>query len=243
MCRSGALPTSDEGGKGLRAVDLREVRDAQGRARVLVTLVVEGVAADDPRLRAVAEGLVAGDLPVAGVAASVHAGDSPQVLGTETVHLAGDAMALDHVARVAHLATFGSLRPPRQAARARVAGPGARDAARRLKPPERAPTLLDLYGGSGVMALRRPAGRTSPSSVLRPGRALAEQAAARVGLRLRAEHADAGTALLGSSSAARSSTAGQPAAPRRERVCASSSRLAPEIVAYVSCDPDTSRGT
>lgn len=247
VCRSGALPTSDEGGKGLRAVDLREVRDAQGRARVLVTLVVEGVAADDPRLRAVAEGLVAGDLPVAGVAASVHAGDSPQVLGTETVHLAGDAMALDHVARVAHLATFGSFVQAHRDQAARVHAWLVRALAtprEGSKPPERAPTLLDLYGGSGAMALALAAAGADVTLVesFGPAARLAEQAAARAGLRLRAEHADAATALRRFVERGTKFDGVVVNPPRRGAsalVREQLARLAPEIVAYVSCDPDT----
>src|SRR5262249_11717977 len=139
--------------------DLREVREGAD-ARVLVSFVVErSRAADLSPFRVAAEELMRTVPAVAGVAANLHAGEQPRVLGSETVVLAAATAVEDRVGASVHLATFGSFVQAHRGQSARVhalvaeaVGLGASDA-----PPtadtKAAPRVLDLYGGSGSIAL------------------------------------------------------------------------------------------
>src|SRR5580704_9022936 len=107
---TGPLCPYDPGGSGaLRAVDLREVRDGE-TSRVLVTFVVQRERVRDlASLRAAASALMAALPEIAGVAVNFHEGDAPQILGPETLPLAGASAAPDRVGSSVHLATFGSF--------------------------------------------------------------------------------------------------------------------------------------
>ena len=228
----------------LRAVDLREVVDA-GEARVLVTLVLErDRAAPLDDLRATARAIMAASPEVAGVACNFQQQGATQVLGAETVHLAGVDCAPDRVGASTHLATFGSFvqahrgqadRVHTQIARA-LGLPAAGDGPRMQ--------VLDLYGGSGAIALGIAAagGRVHLVESFAPAVAQAKTAAARSGVELETECADVSAALRGMCERAEQVDAVVLNPPRRGakpivRVCIA--QLRPRTIVYVSCDPET----
>ena len=148
----GTLASRGGDGKGsLRALDLREIRgDREG---ALVTLVVErGASLDVERFRATALAICESVPEVLGVALNLHSGDSPQVLGQETIVLCGVTTALDRVGDSLHLATYGSFVQAHRKQAERVhrtleQALGLSDTkGSRLR-------VLDLYGGSGAIAL------------------------------------------------------------------------------------------
>lgn len=106
----GALAPCESSPRGcLRAVDLRETRDG-GATRAIVTLVVDRSRLGDlAPMRDAAAQLMRAVPEVVGVAVNFHAGDSPQVLGSETVSVAGVSTVPDRVGEATHLATFGSF--------------------------------------------------------------------------------------------------------------------------------------
>ena len=147
---------------------------------------------------------------VLGVAVNFHDGDAPQILGNQTQLLAGVASAPDRVGRSVHLATFGSFVQAHrgQAGRvhallAEVVGLSAR-----TKAPGRKPRMLDLYGGSGAIALGLAAAGASVRLVesFAPAVAQARAAAKAQGRDVEAECADVAAALSAWSTAASGST-------------------------------------
>ena len=249
----GALAPFEPAGTGaLRAVDLREVRDG-AKSRVLVTFVVERSRAGDlTALERAARDLMQALPEVAGVAANFHANvdgrEAPQILGGETRTLAGVASAPDRVGASVHLATFGSFV---QAHRGQTAAVHAllADAvglSRESREPQRGrgPRVLDLYGGSGSIALglaaagarvmlvesfapaAQQAAAAAQAQHLEVDAVCADTAAALKALHERGEHFDAAVVnppRRGTSPAAREALA----------------RLEPQTVAYVSCEPET----
>jgi 23S rRNA (uracil1939-C5)-methyltransferase len=149
-------PFDPRGAGWLRAVDLRETRDGAS-VRILVTFVVERERARDLQvLQAAARELLDALPEVAGVAANFHEGDSPQVLGGETVALAGVASAPDRVGASVHLATFGSFVQAHRGQAERLHAIIAEAIGVRSGPRDAAPRrahVLDLYGGSGAIGL------------------------------------------------------------------------------------------
>ncbi|MDP8998697.1 MAG: pseudouridine synthase [Myxococcota bacterium] len=251
----------------LRAVDLREVRDGE-TVGVLVTFVVERVpGASVEALASVARELMETAPQVQGVACSFHDGRGPQVLGNETVLLAGVQSARDQVGGSLHLATFGSFvqahrgqagrvhallarafdlpRPARNV----VAAPSAADAAGGTTPMaagavRRPPRVLDLYAGSGSIALALAAAGASVHLVesFAPAVAQARAAAQAQGIVIEAECADVAVALRALTHQGRRFDAVVVNPPRRgtsPSVREWLARLAPPIIAYVSCDPVT----
>jgi 23S rRNA (uracil1939-C5)-methyltransferase len=224
-------------------VDLREV-DA-GEARVLVTFVVQRGRLDgadaSPRLRDEARALMNACPDVAGVAVNIHEGQDPQVLGPETVHLAGVASAADRVGKSTHLATFGSFVQAHRGQALFVHAALERALAGSATQP---PRVLDVYGGSGSIALALAAAGAQVTMVesFAPAAERAQAGAAALHLPVAVERSEAGRALQrmaergdrfdfvvlnpprrGTSPLARNAIA----------------RLAPARIAYVSCDPDT----
>jgi 23S rRNA (uracil1939-C5)-methyltransferase len=231
---------------GLRAVDLREARDGEA-TRVLVTLVVTaGSAGGLPALRIAASEILRDVPEVAGVAVNFHDGDSPQVLGPETLPLAGAASVPDRIGRSCHTATFGSFaqahRGQAEAIHALLAasldlGPSPE---RRLAPAR----ILDIYGGSGAIGLGLAAAGAHVHLVESFGPAAAEAArSARIqGLDLAATTEDAAPALRALSARGERFDAAVLNPPRRgmsPEAREAVARLGPDRVAYVSCDPDT----
>jgi 23S rRNA (uracil1939-C5)-methyltransferase len=237
-----ASPTSDG---GLVAIDVREIAPP-GKApghRVLVTLVVaRGPSFRLERLRATASALAVAAPEIIGVAVNFHEGDGPQVLGKETLVLVGQSSAMDTLAGVAHRATFGSFV---QAHRGQAARVHARVVDAIFEPPrERAPRVLDLYGGSGAIALSLATRGATVRMVESFGPAVdAAQASARaLGIALEAERSDVAESLMRLARAPSRFDAAVVNPPRRgldPEVRVSLARLSLDRVVYVSCQPET----
>lgn len=241
----------------LRAVDLREVRTPDGISRVLVTLVVQrGRVTSRESLEAAARSLAEQVPAIAGVAANFHEGDSPQILGSETVVVYGVATAEDCLGRSHHHATYGSFVQAHRGQAERVHAalvdllgitrPRAADDAPPsvAVPPAARPRVLDLYGGSGAIALALAHAGADVHLVesFAPAAGHADQAARSQQLPLHAEAADVASALrrLVDEKAHFDGAVVNP--PRRGMSPLARellARLDVQAVAYVSCDPDT----
>lgn len=245
---SGGGPLAPKDGDragALRAVDLRELwPEGDERASALVTFVVHRLdGAGVEALRREAAWLLAADLGVIGVAANYHDGVGPQVLGGETELLAGVALAKDRVGDSVHLATFGSFVQAHRGQARRV----HQLLARGLGLPAnggRAPRVLDLYAGSGAIGLMlaRAGAEVTMVEAFAPAARNAEAAAKEQGLRITVHTGDSATALRGLVERKSAFDAVVVNPPRRgvgPGAREALARLAPETVAYVSCDPDT----
>ena len=254
--REGGTLSPCDAGKGcLRAVDVRETLSG-GAARLLVTFVVQRDRVPDiaPFQRAARE-LMEAQPEVAGVACNFHDAEGPQVLGGETVPLAGATSLSDEVGASVQFATFGSFVQAHRGQTKRVhalladllglrprddAGPssnGQPAAAPRLR-------VLDLYGGSGAIAFTLAARGAEVVLVesFGPAAAQARAAAHATGLSVRVECADVAGALVDLAQRGERFDAVVVNPPRRGMSPTGRewlSRLAPPIVAYVSCDPET----
>ncbi len=239
----GCLCPYDPTGSGaLRAVDLREVRDDE--SRVLVTFVVQRDRVRDVSLLREAASMLMQALPeVAGVAVNFHEGDAPQILGAETLPLAGVSAAPDRLGSSVHLATFGSFVQAHRGQAARVHSMLAEALGITGREPRR-PRVLDLYGGSGAMALGLAAAGARVRTVesFAPAVAQARAAAASQKLDVEAECDDV-TAALRSAVERRERFDALVVNPPRRGVSPQArewmARLEPQIIAYVSCDPET----
>jgi 23S rRNA (uracil1939-C5)-methyltransferase len=246
----GALVPHDASGKGsLRAVDLREAREGSS-SQVLVTLVVQrGRVASLESLQRTARELMKAAPEVAGVAVNYHDGEAPQILGSETQLLAGVASVPDRVGGSVHLATFGSFVQSHrgQAGRVHAAvadATGVTRAGPHTANDEARPRVLDLYGGSGAIALGLAAAgaRVRLVESFAPAVAQARAAARAQGLDVDTECADVAGALraLVGSRARFDAVVVNP--PRRGVSPVARewlARLEAPLVAYVSCDPET----
>ena len=244
-----APPTSPSAG-GLVAIDLREVRPPPSpetaRSRVLVTWVIRRSAASRlEKLRAAAVALCRSAPEVLGVAVNFHDGVAPQVLGKETMLLAGQSWGDDALGESVHRATFGSFV---QAHRGQAARVHARIAATvfgdgETRRPE-APRVLDLYGGSGAIALGLASRGADVLLVesFEPAVQYARDSAHAAGLTLEALCDDVAHALgrLAGRSERFDAIVVNP--PRRGLAPAVRARLAQistGTVVYVSCQPET----
>ena len=249
-------PQPAHGAGGLLAIDLRELRGPSALegddSRVLVTLVIARTAQFRlERLRAAAVALAAGAPEVLGVAVNFHEGDAPQVLGQETLLLAGQAWGEDTVGASTHRATFGSFV---QAHRGQAAYVHAKIAesvfgAHVTHDGADRPRVLDLYGGSGAIALGLAKSGADVVMVESFGPAVdqARESARACGLgtTFTAERADVADALARLARSAKSTdrfdvTVVNP--PRRGLDPVVRTRLAEsptDSVIYVSCQPET----
>ncbi len=237
----------------LRAVDLREVRP-DGEPRVLVTLVVH-----KPRitqklvtreaLEEAGRSLAAEDSRILGVALNFHEGESPQILGSETLVVHGVSAAPDRIGAATHQATYGSFVQAHRAQAERVHSTVIELLGITT---EKRPRILDLYGGSGAIALALATAGAEVHLVesFAPAVAHAVEAAKRSELPVRAEAADVASALRRLAEQRQAHPNDRQASfdaavvnpPRRGM-----SPVARELVArlevanvvYVSCDPDT----
>ncbi len=239
----GALaPHDGVGAGGLRAVDLREVRDGAA-SKVLVTLVVQrDRAADVATLRAAAAGLLRTVPDVVGVAVNYHEGDAPQILGAETVPLAGVSSTSDRLGASVHLATFGSFVQVHRDQAARVHSLLAD--ALGVASDDRKPRVLDLYGGSGAIALGLAAAgaRVRMIESFAPAVAQARAAADAQRLAVETECGDVTSGLRGLVERKERFDAVVVNPPRRGTSPQARewlARLEPQLLAYVSCDPET----
>jgi tRNA/tmRNA/rRNA uracil-C5-methylase (TrmA/RlmC/RlmD family)/23S rRNA-/tRNA-specific pseudouridylate synthase len=242
-----ALIASDAHGSGaLSAVDLREIAGG-GPANVLVTLVfdVERRPAA-AMLTAAAAALTSAAPSVAGVAASFRREGSPQVLGSVPHVICGPSAmhdALDGTG-LFHRATYGSFAQahPVEAGRIRdvlVRELGAVTGGVKKR------TVLELYGGSGSVALTLAAlhARVTLVDAFAPAADGAKVAArdqglsgiaVRVGDAARVAHDLARGGDRFDAIVANPPRAGIPPAGRQAMA-----DLSPTVIAYVSCDPDT----
>jgi 23S rRNA (uracil1939-C5)-methyltransferase len=235
-------PLALDGPGALRALDLRETND-EGKPRVLVTLVMQRERAPArEELVAQARALAAEIDCIAGVAVNFHEGESPQILGGETVPLYGATQVPDRVGKSVHLATFGSFVQAHRGQAERVherLAQVARETAR-----GRPAKVLDLYGGSGAIALALAAHGADVHLVesFAPAVESARSAASRLGLSLTAEAGDVAGALRGLFEKERRFDLVVVNPPRRGMSPAARehlARLGAPVVAYVSCEPDT----
>ncbi len=235
----GALASRSGDGKGLRALDLREIRgDREG---VLVTLVAEG-GADIERYRAAAQAICDSTPDVLGVALNLHLGDSPQVLGRETIVLCGVTTAVDRVGDSLHIATYGSFVQAHRKQAERVHR--ALEHALGLPTKGARLSVLDLYGGSGAiaLALAKEGARVEMVEAFAPAAEQAQRAAKDQKLDVVARAGDVAAVLreLVASKATFDAAVVNP--PRRGTspgVRELLARLDLPCIAYVSCDPET----
>jgi 23S rRNA (uracil1939-C5)-methyltransferase len=242
----GPLAPHDTSGRGsLRAVDLREVHEGES-AQVLVTLVVQRdrVQSLGPLERAARE-LMEAAPEVLGVAVNFHDGEAPQILGSETRLLAGAASVPDRVGASLHFATFGSFVQSHRGQAGRVHATLAEAiVTSRGRTQTGKPRVLDLYGGSGAIALGLAAAGASVHLVesFAPAVAQARAAAADQRLDVEAECADVAGALRGLVERRARFDAVVVNPPRRGMSPVARewlARLEASLVAYVSCDPET----
>jgi 23S rRNA (uracil1939-C5)-methyltransferase len=241
----GALAPFDPSGGGcLRALDLREVRATpDAPARVLVTWVVQRSRATSiDALRAAAERLMT-ELPVVlGVSVNFHEGDAPQILGAETVLLAGAPSAPDALGASTHLATYGSFVQAHRGQAARIHTVLAESLG--LARSARTARIVDLYGGSGAIALGLAAAGASVHLVesFAPAVAHVKQAAEAQAVSVTAECGDVATVARALVERGERFDAAVVNPPRRGMSPMARewvARLEPPAIAYVSCDPDT----
>jgi 23S rRNA (uracil1939-C5)-methyltransferase len=240
-------PFDATAGGTLRALDLREVREtADGPARVLMTWVVQrGRVTSVDALRAAAERFMT-ELPeVIGISANLHEGEAPQILGAETVLLAGVPSARDALGASVHLATYGSFVQAHRGQATRVHTILAESLGlAREKAAGRSPRVLDLYGGSGAIALGLAAAGATVHLVesFAPAVAHAKQAAESQSLRVSGECGDVASAVRALVDKGERFDAAVVNPPRRGMGPLARewlARLEPAAIAYVSCDPDT----
>ena len=252
----GALAPFDPGAGGaLRAVDLREVQTEEG-PRVLLTLVVQRARVSSREaLEEAARSLAAEAPAIVGVALNFHEGDTPQILGTETVVVHGVASAEDRVGLspgLAYRASYGSFVQAHrgQAERVHAALVDLLGIDRPREADQPRPRVLDLYGGSGAIALALAHAGADVHLVesYAPSAAHADQAARAQDLPVRAEAADVASALRrlaepGSSLPPRARFDAAVVNPPRRGMSPLTreliSRIDVQAIAYVACDPDT----
>jgi 23S rRNA (uracil1939-C5)-methyltransferase len=243
-----ATATANAGDSGglLRAIDLREIRGQN--EGVLVTLVILKSGAETAREALVARAieLCAQYSEILGVAINWHDGDSPQVLGAVTECVAGLRSVVDRVGAVDHIATYGSFVQANrgQAARIHQMLLDAFELGDAHPDPTTSQTFLDLYGGSGAIALAL--GRAGASVHMVESFAPAVQqallAAEEQGLRVTAECGDA-AAILQRLASKNSVFSGAIVNPPRRGMSPDARRALAELgvprIAYISCDPET----
>ena len=222
---------------------MRESPGAPGK--VLVTWVVQRSRVSSlDALRAAAERVMT-ELPeVIGVSANFHEGEAPQILGPETLLLAGVASARDSLGASVHLATYGSFVQAHRGQAARVHAVLAESLGLKRRDSDRPPRVLDLYGGSGAIALGLAAAGASVHLVesFPPAVAHVKQAAEAQHLGVTADCGDVATAARALVERKERFDAAVANPPRRGMSPLARewvARLEPVAIAYVSCDPDT----
>lgn len=246
-----ALVPSADGG-ALDAVDLREALEG-ARAAVLVTLVLrEGRVPSRDALAAAGDAILSRCEGVRGVATSLRAARSAQVLGEAPRPLAGESRLVDTTGGVKHLATFGSFvqASREQAAYVHASTIDAIAAAfgrSGLRAVERLEGLsaLDLYGGSGAiaLALASAGARVRLAESFAPAADEAREAARLARLDgVTTEAGDAGEVARAVAARGERVDAVVVNPPRRgvaPATRAAIAALSPRVCVYVSCDPST----
>jgi len=237
-------PATNEG--ALVAVDLREVRGDEGSNGVLVTLVLDAETAPSrASLEEAGQAVRAASDRVLGVAANLRARSSPQVLGPETQVLTGPSHARDKLGRVFHLASYGSFVQAHRGQAARIHELLVRELSGTDRRGLERKRILELYGGSGAIGLSLAALGAELVLVesFSPAAESARRAASMQGIeRARVLSADAAEAVVQLAGKGERFDAVIVNPPRRglhPDVRTTLARLAPQAIAYISCDPDT----
>lgn len=243
-------PRNGPGRGALRALDLREIESPDdtesSESKVLVTLVIERSSKSAnvglESLREAAHRLAEETPSVVGVAVNFHDGASPRVLGPETVRVFGGVGAKQLGAATSQ-APFGAFTQAHRGQAERVHELVA--AALLGTPPQKGPLrVVDIYGGSGAIALALASRGAEVTLVesFEPAVLEAKEAASKAGLALETFALDAESALSSFVRRGRSFDAAVVNPPRRGMNPATRQalgRLAPAVLAYVSCDPVT----
>jgi 23S rRNA (uracil1939-C5)-methyltransferase len=239
-------PYEPTGDGALRAVDLRELRpNGDAEACVLLTLVVQRDRVRDREpFEQAARALATANPRILGVALNMHEGESPQILGNETIVVYGVASAPDRIGRATHHAAYGSFVQAHrgQAERIHETVIDLLGLSNPNKP--KRPNLLDLYGGSGAIALALAQAGANVHLVesFAPAVAFAEEAARKADLSVKAEAADVASALRRFAEKGVVFDGAVVNPPRRGVSPLARELLAAlglPVIAYVSCDPDT----
>jgi 23S rRNA (uracil1939-C5)-methyltransferase len=227
----------------LSGTDVREVRDG-GATGLLVTLIGE------PRARVRLESLareLGDELPCAlGVAVSERPADAPALLAGTPAVITGAPAARDRASdgEPYVLATHGSFVQSHRGQAAAIAArvqDGLRSALGTLE----GARVLELYAGSGALGLALSKRGAELLLVERyaPALALAEQAAREQGLAaprtLAGDAARAATELAHAAERFAAVVVNPPRAGLAKEVRGTVAQLAPRVIAYVSCDPET----
>ena len=251
--------------QSLLAVDLREVVEPAG---VLVTLVVDRTATPSKAdARTLGEELMASEPCIVGVALNPRDRASPQVLGPDTLPVAGAREAWDVIGDARTRTTFGSFTQAHHGQATRIHAAIAARLAQLGGAPRReergaagrgsgghggtgtgtAPTVnvLDVYGGSGAIALAlaaRPSVSVDVVESYAPAARAVEAAAKAARRPVRGLAGDASEVLpaLVAKGATYDVVVVNP--PRRgvpADVREAIGSLAPRAIAYVSCEPRT----
>lgn len=219
----------------LDGLDVRLVDDG-----VLVTLIApQGTSIPD--LRRLADALCAASSDVRSVAASFRPTGSASVLGTGHVLLCGDEVSTHHLLAEGpyHLAAHGAFTQA-HIAQANAAHERIERALKELG----ASRVLELYAGSGALALRLAAAGFAVTAVeaFAPALAHVERAAREQKLELRTLSGQAERVLRDIDASVEPFQALVVNPPRRglsSEVRRRASALAPDAILYMSCEPTT----
>ena len=181
---------------------------------------------------------------IVGVAVNFHEGDAPQILGSETLVLLGDRAIPDRVGASTHLATFGSFVQAHRGQAGRVHGMLVDALVTGRHASQEAPRILDLYGGSGAIALSlaEAGARVTLVESFAPAVEQVRAAARLAEIPLEAECGDVARTLRALASRGTGFSAAVVNPPRRGMSPTARellARLDLDTIAYVSCDPDT----
>jgi 23S rRNA (uracil1939-C5)-methyltransferase len=246
------LPYDPVAGGVLRAVDLREVRlpkpreGAEDGSGVLVTLVLQRDRAPSREdLRDAGRALRPLLPKVLGVAVNFHDAEAPQILGPETLVLDGLPQAEDRIGESYHIASFGSFVQAHRDQAARVHRAILAEIAA-IKPAQPGPTrVLDLYGGSGAIAIALAHAKHKVTMVesFPPATNNARAAAESQGLTNIEVRTGDVSEVLGQLATSKSEFDAIVMNPPRRGVSPASreaiARINAPLFVYVSCDPDT----
>ena len=227
----------------LHAVDLREVRSADGRAQCLLTLVLDGT-------RPVGEGIIAEaakrlqrDVPaIASVGVSLHTGDRPTVLGGAPRVVLGPLTSRDTVTgRVYVNASQGAFVQAHRGQAAKIYARVADLVAQRTGGLT-GRKVVDAFAGAGALGLvlASRGARVRMIESFTPAADSAAEASRAQGLDAIATAGEAGEVMLLWANEKKRPDAVVLNPPRRgvsPDVRDAVGRLAPRVVVYVSCEP------
>lgn len=246
------LPYDPVAGGVLRAVDLREVNLPKPREGsddgigVLVTLVLQrDRASSRDDLREAGRALRPLLPRVLGVAVNFHDAEAPQILGPETLLLDGIAQAEDRIGDAFHIASFGSFVQAHRLQAARVHRTILSEVASLRAAAAGPARVLDLYGGSGAIALALAQAKHKVTMVesFPPATQNARAAADAQGLSNLDVRTGDVAEVLGQLAASRTELDVVVMNPPRRGVSPSAreavARIGAPVLVYVSCDPDT----